>query len=332
MERANLPQQRTIAIATQIANAIDAAHESGVLHRDLKPANIKIRPDGVVKVLDFGLAKAFADPSTPPNEPSDSGRGQTTEGAILGTASFMSPEQARGAPVDRRTDIWAFGCVLYEMLAGRPAFDGPTTSDVLAAIFEREPDWSLVPAATHPRLRALLKRCLVKDPKRRLRDIGDAVLDLESLESDSAAGVAAPVVAHRRSRERLAWIVVAALGWALIGLGAFTVFHLREALPDPVQFAITAPEGSTFVTSETPGEFAVSPGRPPSRVRRRVAGCGDVMGAPARDPGRPFAARDRERAPSILVAGQPADRLLRDREAEESPGGRRTADRPVRCG
>ena len=187
-----LPIREAIAIARQIAEALDAAHERGIVHRDLKPANVAITSDGTVKVLDFGLAKAF-DPAgaaglgvrrvwTPAQaeHAADDSDPMTMHGTILGTAPYMSPEQARGKIVDKRTDIWAFGCVLYEMLTGRRAFDGETMSDVLAAVLEREPRWEALPAATPPAVRRLLHRCLEKDPRRRLRDIGDATDDLTS--------------------------------------------------------------------------------------------------------------------------------------------------------
>ena len=181
-----LPMQEALATARQIADALEAAHEKGVVHRDLKPANIKIAPDGAVKVLDFGLAKVFASGTDLLQMPSLAVDG-TREGVIAGTAAYMSPEQARGKAVDKRTDIWAFGCVFYEMLTARPAFRGETNSDTIAAILEREPDWSAIPAQTPLSIRRLLQRCLEKDPKHRLRDIGDARLDIEE-----ASGAAIP--------------------------------------------------------------------------------------------------------------------------------------------
>jgi serine/threonine protein kinase/Tol biopolymer transport system component len=225
VRRRPLPIGEALVIAKQIADALDAAHEKGIIHRDLKPANIMIAPDGVVKVLDFGLAKTVADNAAV--APSDV-QGDTVDGAILGTAAYMSPEQARGQPVDKRTDIWAFGCVLYEMLTGRAAFARDTLSETLAAIREAEPEWHLLPSSTPPNLLRLLERCLGKDIKRRIRDIADARSELEEPETgsssiardrrDARSGLATPLTSRR-----LAWwlaasglvIVGAVLGWRL---------------------------------------------------------------------------------------------------------------------
>ncbi len=173
--------EESLRLALQIAEALEAAHEKGIIHRDLKPANIKITPDGNIKVLDFGLAKAFAGEQGEVNlshSPTLSDAA-TQQGVILGTASYMSPEQARGKPVDKRSDIWAFGCVIYECLTGHQIFQGEMVSDILAAVLLKEPEWSALPADTPPRVRELLERCLAKDPKNRLRDIGDARQNLE---------------------------------------------------------------------------------------------------------------------------------------------------------
>ena len=175
-----VPVEEALAIAKQIAEAVEAAHEKGIIHRDLKPPNVKLTPEGKVKVLDFGLAKAFASDGglDLSNAPTLTAVG-TEEGRILGTPGYMSPEQARGKAVDKRTDVWAFGCVLYILLTGRQAFTGNTLSDMIVSILEREPDWQALPASTPAKIQDLLRRCLQKDPQRRLRDLGDARIEIE---------------------------------------------------------------------------------------------------------------------------------------------------------
>ena len=228
-----LPIQEALALARQIVDALEAAHEKGVIHRDLKPANIKITPDGTVKVLDFGLAKVFARETSGSDvsQPLPMSIEQSRDGVIVGTTAYMSPEQARGKPVDKRTDIWAFGCVLYEMLTARPAFRGETSSDTIAAILEHEPDWSAPTAPTPPSIQRLLRHCLEKDPKRRLRDIGDARPDIEeAFSSQVAPGGAAALERPSPARltaaarpRRLAWgaaaagllVIASAVAWQL---------------------------------------------------------------------------------------------------------------------
>jgi len=198
-----LPLDEALAIAQQIAEALEAAHGQGIIHRDLKPSNIKIRDDGTVKVLDFGLAKAFEGPiSTAPDasrSPTLISPAATRMGLIMGTASYMSPEQARGRTVDKRADVWAFGCVLYEMLTGERPFPGDDVSETIARVIEREPDWARVAAVAPPYVVTVIRRCLQKDPQNRLRDIGDARLELRDAHSDGPRSGAVSMTATRQS-------------------------------------------------------------------------------------------------------------------------------------
>jgi eukaryotic-like serine/threonine-protein kinase len=254
-----IPVEEALRIARQMADALEYAHERGIVHRDLKPANIKISRDDAVKILDFGLAKAVegdASSMDMANSPTLSHMA-TQAGVLLGTAAYMSPEQAKAKPVDRRADIWAFGCVLYEMLTGKVAFHGETVTDTLAAAIRAEPDWSQLPAETPIRVRVLLQRCLQKDPKQRLQAIGDARISLDEVLSGAAdpafAGAAA---AAPRWRRALPWAVAAGLGVALAALGwAYARSAGAPARPEAVvRFRIPATE-----STPTGGAFAVSP-------------------------------------------------------------------------
>ncbi len=189
-----IPMDQAVAIARQIAEALEAAHARGIVHRDLKPANIKITANGQVKVLDFGLAKVFGPNERPAfssaHSPTFTTPAMTVRGVILGTAAYMSPEQARGQHVDVQADVWALGCVLYEMLTGRPPFTGASVTDLLAAVVRGEPDWSALPEGTPAAIRTLLRRSLQKDPARRLHHIADARIELEEAHVDAEGSLA----------------------------------------------------------------------------------------------------------------------------------------------
>jgi serine/threonine-protein kinase len=255
-----MPVREALSAARQIAEALDAAHEKGIVHRDLKPANIKLTADGIVKVLDFGIAKMRAPDEAAAEAPTVTTVG-TRAGALLGTAAYMSPEQARGQAVDKRTDIWAFGCVLYEMLTGRGAFAGETVSDTLAHVLEREPAWDVLPRATPPHVRRLLHRCLEKNPKQRLRDIGDARVDLDE-KSGITPGL--PPTGLLGSRRTIAlWaivgvavtaVVAGAIGWILNPTSTPAISRFSHVLDQDMPFTdasrslvAIAPDGSAVV-------------------------------------------------------------------------------------
>jgi Tol biopolymer transport system component len=252
--RGLIPLDEALPIAKQIAEGLEYAHERGIVHRDLKPANVKITPDGAVKILDFGLAKAL-EGDTAAKDPSSSptmSRLATQTGIILGTAAYMAPEQAKGKAVDRRADIWAFGCVLYEMLTGCKQFDGETVTDILASVVRAEPDWSLLPGGTPALMRKLLERCLKKDPKQRLQAIGDARIALEEAlsgaEPEPLPSPAAVAVRVPRWRRALPWVLVAAFAALVIALGAAHFGRNVEA-PRVLRLTVDPPENGEFGTS-----------------------------------------------------------------------------------
>jgi len=269
VRRGPVPVREALAIAGQIADALDAAHERGIVHRDLKPANIKITPAGVVKVLDFGLAKGGAAGMDEAGLASDSPTiGGTREGTILGTAPYMSPEQARGQAVDKRTDIWAFGCVLYEMLTGHVAFGGATVSDTIATILEREPDCAALPGNVPQAVRGLLHRCLEKDAKRRLRDIGDARVELDDSRASDAVSTAP---ATRGTRRRtLSWLGAAAgLAGVVAAVWAFSTNAVDRSFPI-TRTTMTLPANRELDTVGGAAPLALSPdGRRLAYVARR---------------------------------------------------------------
>jgi Tol biopolymer transport system component len=237
--RGPIPLRQALTWARQIADALDAAHEKGIVHRDLKPANVKITPNDVVKVLDFGLARTYTD-----SDPGDLTRSPTITsdgGTILGTAAYMSPEQARGQAVGKRADIWAFGCVLYEMLTGRLAFPGATVSDTLAAVLHHDPDWTAVPAGAPASIVTLLQRCLEKDVKQRRRDIGDVRAELDDALARPVSGVTRTDAIRLQPRRRAVatWGWVAAALVAGIGLGAAIPVLFTPAPPPPRELSFS---------------------------------------------------------------------------------------------
>jgi serine/threonine protein kinase len=256
LARGPIPLDEALSIARQIAEALEAAHAHGVVHRDLKPANIKLRSDGTVKVLDFGLAKAMSgelSTGSVSQSPTFTAAG-TQVGVILGTAAYMAPEQAKGKTADARSDIWAFGVILYEMLAGRTAFGGETTLEVLGGVMKADPDWEALSATTPPGIRSLIRRCLQKDANRRLRDVADARFQIEDAlaEPSAPAALFAPA---RNNRERLAWI--AALAAGMVAASLMTGVFLRPS-------AVDAPEARLQIvtppaTAAALPQLAISP-------------------------------------------------------------------------
>jgi serine/threonine protein kinase len=258
LELGPLPLDGALQIAKQVLDALEAAHEQGIVHRDLKPGNIMVSADGKVKVLDFGLAKAMAphgagdDLSRPPTIFSGP---HTEANVMLGTAAYMSPAQVRGRVADERSDVWAFGCVLYEMLTGQQPFTGETVTDLMGGILRVEPDWKPLPAKTPPAVRSLLERCLQKDRRQRYQAIGDVRFDF-----DRALRAPENVAAAPTTRERIAWTGAAVFALAAIGAPLATrYFAARPAEPVTSRFLIPLPSDAPIGPAFVDPEPSVSP-------------------------------------------------------------------------
>ena len=304
-----LSVEESVNIAGQIAEAIEAAHEKGIIHRDLKPANVKITPDDQVKVLDFGLAKAMreegsvSDPATSPTITENF----TQPGVMLETAAYMSPEQARGRPVDKRSDVWSFGCVLYECLTGRAAFQGPTITDLLGAVLKDEPDWNVLPSDRPHSLQRLLQRLLIKDRNRRLRDMGDVSI---LLKDDTSADDLA--VSPRQDTDGLGrnwktysgWITATCLALAGIWFYARCIRFDAGATPEtPVRLHVAIDDDRPFSISmqDVQTSAAIHPTGSGLPMSARVSQKGDsIIAASTSSPGVSFQTREVPIVPSFL--------------------------------
>ena len=289
-----IPLDEVLPIAKQIAEALEAAHEQGVIHRDLKPANIKVKDDGTVKVLDFGLAKALD--TTPQGDPSQSPTltaAATQMGVIMGTAAYMSPEQARGRPVDKRADIWSFGAVLFEMLTGRRPFEGRDVSETLGAVLRLDPDWDALPGNTPPRMSTLIRRCLEKEPKQRVHDVADVRLAMEG--GFETAASASPPIGSQLTGWRQALplaLGISAVAVVITGLAVWTLKPSPQSPVDLMRFAIATSETDALRISPNTRDLAFSPDG--TRVVYRGPGVGgngsqlflrpldQIVGAPLR--------------------------------------------------
>ena len=327
--RGPIPLADALPIAKQIAEALEAAHEQGIIHRDLKPANIKVRDDGTVKVLDFGLAKVLDPPSAPrrcDELTHVGGARDARSGSFWVRRRICRRNRRRGKAADKRADIWAFGVVFYEMLTGRPLYTGETASEILARVIEREPDVSALPAATPPAIRALIGRCLTKDPRNRLQAIGEARIAIERAIAQPDAARAARGADQKPRRTRRDRFGSAALPWALVvalaGAGLVLWAPWRTTAPlAPLRLSTELGVDASLAIG-TGDALALSPdGRVVAFVARKErGGNGTALRAATRRTQRDTGdgpARDRRRRQSVLFAGRPTDRVLCRGQAEE---------------
>ena len=301
LARGPLPWRDACAIALQVIEGLEEAHGKGVIHRDLKPSNVMLAPGDRAKLVDFGLAK-----NTAPQSDEDMQTDPITQaGAVLGTARYMSPEQVRGDEVDTRTDVWAFGCLLFRDAPGRGAFAGRSIAEVLAAVLRDEPDWSALPAATPPAIRRLLRRCLRREPHARLQHIGDARIEILDMESEAAAP---DTPASRVTRTQL-WTVAGVLGAGVLAALLLAPWAADAPPPAPLRLSLEAPAQVAIQRRLRDALRPLTLGRH-DRRRRRAAGDAAAVRARPRRAGAPAARRRRDGAPAVLLARWGVDWVL----------------------